>query len=158
MGNDGRTMPRRRRKRQKAQAGKEEDRNVYPLVELPPAITVGPHLITVVRKSHPKGDDGEHLYGYFQHSTLEICVSTACHPTLQLETFYHECVEAWNYFYEWHLDHAVIQQMGVALATLAVSNSSPGASVGRTQEESHLLQGLLGLKVDRVPSGQTDGV
>ena len=76
---------------------------------IPVEITIAGHTIEVKRQ------DLDDCYGYFDASKLVIAINTNMNNTLAWETFWHEVVEAINFFSEAEMEHKSIQVFGLLL-------------------------------------------
>jgi hypothetical protein len=86
---------------------------------IPNAIRLGGHTIKVVRRENlmNKAD----AYGTFDGAELEIAIDAGLEDSLVWETFWHEVVEALNFFSEADMEHKSIQVFGLLLHQVADS-------------------------------------
>jgi hypothetical protein len=86
---------------------------------LPETIQIGGHTISVTRRDNlmSRAD----AYGMFDGAALEISVDSALEDSLVWETFWHEVVEALNFFSEADMAHRDIQVFGLLLHQVAES-------------------------------------
>ena len=92
--------------------------------KLPVEVTIAGHTIEVIRESL---DD---CYGCFDPTKLVIAINTNMNNTLAWETFWHEIVEAINFFSEADMEHKSIQVFGLLLhqAVESINYKKPGAA------------------------------
>lgn len=76
------------------------------------SLRIGPHKIKV-RFDGPWLD--EDSCGNFILDLLQISIASNLPPSLTIETYLHEIIEAINAIYELKMKHSSIQTMGVAL-------------------------------------------
>tara|TARA_Y100000310_G_C20661630_1_gene805114 strand:+ start:1670 stop:1942 length:273 start_codon:yes stop_codon:yes gene_type:complete len=86
-------------------------------MRLPGFIQLGAHKIVIVRKELNK----EEAYGLFDSEALTITLDATLTGSLLWETFFHEIIEALNYFADADLEHKTIQVFGLLLHQVIAS-------------------------------------
>jgi len=84
---------------------------------LPKEIQIGAHTITIERRAGLINHSS--AYGLFDATSLEIQIDESLSDTLAWETFWHEVMEALNFFSEAGLEHKSIQVMALLLHQVA---------------------------------------
>ncbi len=91
----------------------------------PAAISLGGHIIPIIRVDEVPGEDDEHVFGLYDEKTMTIQIRKDLTPTMAGEVFWHEIIEAINDMYELKLPHPKIQTLGVALHQVVQSLDAP---------------------------------
>ena len=86
---------------------------------LPREIQIGAHKISIERK--PGLINHSEAYGLFDATALSIHIDDSLSEGLAWETFWHEVMEALNFFSEADLEHKSIQVMALLLHQVADS-------------------------------------
>lgn len=81
------------------------------------------HAIVVMELDGHQLRDGS--LGSFCGNTLEIKIERSIPKSQQEETFFHEVLEACNYFLELGMEHQKIQALGAVLHQIFVDNFEP---------------------------------
>lgn len=81
--------------------------------KLPKKIRVGGHTLKVVRRKNLM--EHAEAYGMFDPTELTITIDDSLSGSLYWETFWHEVMEALNFFGEADMEHQSIQVFGVLL-------------------------------------------
>tara|TARA_R110000824_G_scaffold55027_2_gene151595 strand:+ start:2819 stop:3127 length:309 start_codon:yes stop_codon:yes gene_type:complete len=97
---------------------------------IPKSICVGGHTITIHFQSGLVSYN--QAYGLFDPTNLKILIDADVNSSVQNETFWHEVVEALNFFTEAEMDHNKIQTFGVLLHQIA--NSMEVGDEGETKK------------------------
>jgi len=86
---------------------------------IPKSIQIGGHTISI---EFVEGlVSYQEAYGIFDATNLRILIDKDTKKSVQIETFWHEVVEALNFFTEANLDHDKIQTFGVLLHQISQS-------------------------------------
>ena len=86
---------------------------------IPKSIQIGGHTITI---QFVEGlVSYQEAYGIFDATNLRILIDKDAKKSVQIETFWHEVVEALNFFTEAGLHHDKIQTFGVLLHQISQS-------------------------------------
>jgi len=80
---------------------------------IPKEVSLGGHSIKVIRKEGLL--EHAEAYGIFDGIELTITIDKSLNDTMAWETFWHEIVEAINFFSEADLEHRTIQIFGLLL-------------------------------------------
>ena len=86
-------------------------------MQLPGSVLLGAHRIEIVRKDL----NSEEAFGVFDSENLTITLDTNLSGTLLWETFFHEIMEALNFFADANLEHKTIQVFGLLLHQVMAS-------------------------------------
>ena len=86
---------------------------------IPESIDIGGHTITIHFQEGLVSYN--QAYGLFDPTNLRIIIDSDLNASVQNETFWHEVVEALNFFTEAEMDHNKIQTFGVLLHQIANS-------------------------------------
>ena len=86
-------------------------------MQLPGSVRLGAHRIEIVRKDL----NSEEAFGVFDSENLTITLDTNLSGTLLWETFFHEIMEALNFFADANLEHKTIQVFGLLLHQVMAS-------------------------------------
>ena len=89
---------------------------------IPKSIRIGGHLITIHFETGLTSYAS--AYGVFDPNNLKIVIDADVGESIQHETFWHEVVEALNFFTEAEMQHDKIQTFGVLLHQIAKSMES----------------------------------
>jgi hypothetical protein len=81
--------------------------------QIPDKISIGGHVLTVTRQKDLM--DQADACGIFDSTKLSIAIDSSLPESLAWETFWHEVVEALNYFSEASMEHKSIQTFGLLL-------------------------------------------
>ena len=92
-------------------------------MKIPEEITIGGHTITIHYQSGLVSYN--QAYGIFDPTNLRILIDADLNYSVQCETFWHEVVEALNFFTEAEMSHNKIQTFGVLLHQIANSMEGP---------------------------------
>lgn len=86
---------------------------------IPKMIQIGGHTITIHFQTGLVSYN--QAYGIFDPTNLRIVIDKDLSESVQNETFWHEVIEALNFFTEAGLDHSKIQTFGILLHQIANS-------------------------------------
>ena len=88
-------------------------------MRIPQSINIGAHTITIEYQSGMFAYN--QAFGVFDAEELKIIIDADINESLKVETFWHEVIEALNFFCEAAMDHSKIQIFGVLLHQIAES-------------------------------------
>jgi len=88
-------------------------------MRIPSSIQIGGHTIRVEYQFGLVAY--QEAYGVFDPTQLRILIDKDLSPSVKLETFWHEVVEALNFFAEANMEHSKIQIFGVLLHQVSQS-------------------------------------
>ena len=100
-------------------------------MRIPASIQIGGHTIKIEYQSGLVAY--QEAYGVFDPTQLRILIDKDLSSSVKLETFWHEVVEALNFFAEAEMDHSKIQIFGVLLHQVSQSLEG-GPNVNRKKE------------------------
>tara|TARA_R100001163_G_C5045426_1_gene182781 strand:+ start:976 stop:1290 length:315 start_codon:yes stop_codon:yes gene_type:complete len=88
-------------------------------MKIPSQIRIGGHTISVEFQNGLL--EYNQAFGVFDPTNLKILIDADIEDGLKVETFWHEVIEALNFFCEANMDHSKIQIFGVLLHQIAES-------------------------------------
>ncbi len=88
-------------------------------MRIPNQIEIGGHVIKIEMRSGLVSYN--QAYGMFDPTELKILIDADIKHSIQIETFWHEVVEALNFFCEANMDHSKIQTFGFLLHQVSIS-------------------------------------
>ena len=91
-------------------------------MRIPEQISIGGHTIKIEMRSGLVSYN--QAYGLFDPTELKILIDADIQESIQFETFWHEVIEALNFFCEANMDHSKIQTFGILLHQVSISMES----------------------------------